>query len=171
MESGIAAVFHYQVPQTASHYAVDYCCLGAGQDRVSGATFVQSGPGQPLRVLANSQIPGTNQINDSYRGTPSYHGSIFIDPATGAILRITLDAELNPSEPITRNASSIDYGTVEIGEKKFICPIRSIAISMTRAFLPQEVGIQTILRINRTEFRDYHRFGSSMQIVASQEIN
>jgi hypothetical protein len=172
MESEIVAVFHYQVPQAASHYAVDYCCLSAGQDRASGATYFGAGPtGGISHFVANEQFPGANQINDSYRGTPGYHGSIFIDPATGAILRITLDVELNPSEPITRNASSIDYGTVEIGGKKFICPVRSVAMSLTRAYLPESVGIRTILHINRTEFTSYHRFGSSVQVVASEEIH
>jgi hypothetical protein len=172
MESGIVAVFHYQVPQTASHYAVDYCCLGAGQDRASGATFTETGRGgQPAHFTSNDQFPGANKINDSYRGTPSYHGSIFIDPVTGAVLRITLDAELNPSEPITRNASSIDYGTVEIGGKKFVCPVRSIAMSLTRAYLKDQAGIRTVLHINRTEFTTYHRFGSSLQIVASEETH
>ncbi len=121
-ELGVAAVFHYQIPQNASHFAVDYCCLGAGQDRVSGATFLQAGGGMPAHFAANDQLPGTNQINDAYHGTPAYHGSIFVDPATGAILRITLDAELNPSEPITRNAVSIDYGTVEMGERISFVP-------------------------------------------------
>ena len=41
-EAGIAAVFHYKVPASASHYAVDYCCLGAGQDRASGASFTEA---------------------------------------------------------------------------------------------------------------------------------
>jgi hypothetical protein len=171
MESGIVAVFHYQVPQTASHYAVDYCCLSAGQDRASGASFFQAGGGQPAHFESNDQFPGANKINDSYRGTPSYHGNIYIDPNTGAILRMTLDVELNPSEPITRDASSIDYGSVEIGGKKFICPVRSVAISLTRAYLKDQAGIRTILHINRTEFTTYHRFGSSIQIVASEEVH
>jgi hypothetical protein len=169
-ESGIAAVFHYQVPPNASHFAVDYCCLGAGQDRASGATFIEAINGQPAHFTSNDQFPGANQINDAYHGTPGYHGSIVIDPATGALLRITLDAELNPSEPVTRNAVSIDYGSVEIGGKKFICPVRSVAASVTRAYLPNQAGIRTILRINRTEFTNYHRFGSSVQIVASEAV-
>ena len=164
-------MFHYQVPQTASHYAVDYCCLSAGQDRASGASFFQAGGGQPAHFESNDQFPGANKINDSYRGTPSYHGNIYIDPNTGAILRMTLDVELNPSEPITRDASSIDYGSVEIGGKKFICPVRSVAISLTRDYLKDQAGIRTILHINRTEFTTYHRFGSSIQIVASEEVH
>jgi hypothetical protein len=170
-ESGVVAVFHYQVPQIASHYAIDYCCLGAGQDRVSGATFTEAGLGGPARFTDNDQLPGTNKINDSYRGTPSYHGSIFIDPTTGAILRITLDAELNPSEPITREASAIDFGNVEIGGKKFVCPIQSVSIRLTRAYLPNQPGVRTILHVNRTEFTAYHRFGSSVQIVASEAVH
>jgi hypothetical protein len=170
-ESGVAAVFHYQVPQTASHYAIDYCCLSAGQDRASGATFIEGGLGGPARFTGNDQFPGANKINDSYRGTPSYHGNIFIDPATGAILRITLDAELNPSEPITREASAIDFGSVEIGEKKFICPIRSVSIRLTRAYLANQPGIRTVLHINRTEFTSYHRFGSTVQIVANEQAH
>jgi hypothetical protein len=171
MESGTVAVFHYQVPETASHYAVDYCCLSAGQDRATGASFFQAGGGQPAHFESNNQFPGANKINDSYRGTPSYHGNLYIDPTTGAILRITLDVELNPSEPITRNASSIDYGTVEIGGKKFICPVRSVAISLTREYRKDQPGIRTVLHINRTEFTSYHRFGSSIQVVASEEIH
>jgi hypothetical protein len=170
-ESETVAVFHYQVPQTASHYAVDYCCLSAGQDRASGATFIEGGLGGPARFAGNDQIPGTNQINDSYRGTPGYHGNIYIDPATGAILRITLDVELNPSEPITREASAIDFGSVEIGEKKFICPIRSVSIRLTRAYLANQPGIRTVLHVNRTEFTSYHRFGSTVQIVASELVH
>jgi len=171
-ESGVAAVFHYQVPQTASHYAIDYCCLGAGQDRASGATFMESGVGgQPAHFTSNDQIPGTNKINDSYRGTPSYHGSIYIDPATGAILRITLDAELNPSEPITREASAIDFGDVEIGGKKFVCPLRSVSIRLTRAYLQNQAGVRTVLHVNRTQFTSYHRFGSSVQVIATEEVH
>jgi hypothetical protein len=171
-ESGIVAVFHYQVPPTASHYAVDYCCLGAGQDRASGATFSEAGlGGQPAHFTSNDQFPGANKINDSYRGTPGYHGNIFIDPATGAILRITLDVELNPSEPITRNASSIDFGEVEIGGKKFICPIKSVALSLTREYLKDQPGIRTVLHVNRTEFTNYHRFGSSVQVLASEQAH
>jgi hypothetical protein len=127
--------------------------------------------GGPARFAGNDQIPGTNQINDSYRGTPGYHGNIYIDPATGAILRITLDVELNPSEPITREASAIDFGSVEIGEKKFICPIRSVSIRLTRAYLANQPGIRTVLHVNRTEFTSYHRFGSTVQIVASELVH
>jgi hypothetical protein len=168
-ESGVAAVFHYQVPQSASHLAVDYCCLSSGYDHMSGTTFTEARMGHPAFFSSTGQFAAGTQVNDSYHGTPGYHGSIFIDPATGAVLRITEDAELNTSEPVTRNAVSIDYGTVEIGGKKFICPVRSVALSLARAYLKDQAGIRNILHINRTEFTDYHRFGSSLQIVASEE--
>jgi hypothetical protein len=170
-ESGVAAVFHYQVPQSASHFAVDYCCLSSGYDHMSGTTFIEGAPGRASSFSSNGQFAAGTQINDSYHGTPGYHGSIFVDPATGAILRITEDAELNPSEPVTRNAVSIDYGTVEIGGKKFICPVRSVALSLSRAYLKEQAGIRNILHVNEAEFTNYHRFGSSIQIVASEELH
>lgn len=167
-QAGVAAVFHYRIPQSASHFAVDYCCLGADRDRMTWASFRGAG-GRPLPSTPGGQLPDAKQINDAYHGTPGYHGSIFIDPASGVILRITLDAEMGPSEPVTRNASAIDYGTVQIGGKEFVCPSRSVAISLTRAYFADKPGLRTILHINRTEFTNYHRFGSTIQIVPSEE--
>ena len=167
-DAGVAAVFHYQVPQRVSHYMVDYCCLDAGQDRASGATFHEGGLGQPATFTDSGQIAGTNQINDAFHGTPGYHGNIYINPDTGAILRITVDAELNLSEPITRSASSVEYGQVEIGGKTYICPVRSVAISVTRAYIGDQASVRTVLRINRAEFTNYHRFGSTIKVVASE---
>lgn len=169
--SGVAAVFHYQVPQSASHFAVDFCCLSSGYDHMSGTSYAEGVFGRPPTFSSNGQIAAGSQINDSYHGTPGYHGSIYVDPATGAILRITEDAELNASEPVTRNAVSIEYGTVEIGGKKFICPVHSVALSLTRAYLKDQAGIRNILHINEAEFTNYHRFGSSLQIVASEEVH
>jgi hypothetical protein len=170
-QSGIVAVFHYQVPQSASHFAVDYCCLGSGFDHMSGTTYTEGVFGRPPTFASNDMLSKGNLINDSYHGTPGYHGSIYVDPDTGAILRITEDAELNASEPVTRNAVSIEYGTVEIGGKKFICPVRSVALSLSRAYLKEQSGIRNILHINEAAFTNYHRFGSTLQIVATEVVH
>jgi hypothetical protein len=170
-ESGVAAVFHYQVPPSASHFAVDFCCLSSGVDHMSGTTYAEGAFGRPPTFSSNEMFSIGGQINDSYHGTPGYHGSIFVDPATGAILRITEDSELNASEPVTRNARSIEYGTVEIGGKKFICPVHSVALSLSRAYLKDQAGIRNILHINEAAFTNYHRFGSSVQVLASEEVH
>ncbi|MGA2351687.1 MAG: hypothetical protein ABSF70_14735 [Terracidiphilus sp.] len=154
--SGQVAVFHYAVPQAASHYSVDFCCV---QNPASGA-------------LAFGFAAGTELASntDSYRGTPGYHGNVYLDPATGAILRITMDTELKASDPIKRVGMSVEYGPVEIGGKNFILPVHSIAIMLARSYLggtgrSGSMNEKTILSINEVSFSEYHRFGSTMRLI------
>jgi len=99
--ANLEAVFRYSVPKAASHYAVDYCCV-ARQDFSEPSTF---------------------------RKITGYHGAIALDPTNGTVLRMTVQADLRDSDPITRADVSVEYGPVEMGGKVYICPIRSIAIS------------------------------------------
>ena len=146
MPSGLAAVFNYKVPGSASHYEVDFCCVRGSEDAKS-----YSGEG--------------SDGGNSYRGTPAYDGSLFIDPSSGSILRITLEPELKADGPIMRSAIAVSYGPVEIGGKSYICPVHSIAISLARTRLGGDLSDRTILRINEVKFTNYHRFGSSLRIV------
>jgi hypothetical protein len=163
--TGVAAVFSYQVPQPVSHYTVDYCCLSADPDRKAGAAD-KNYRGQLTGMQLVTQAPGAGEIANSYHGTPAYHGKLYVDPATGAIVRITLDAELTGTDPIVRSASSVEYGPVEIAGKSYICPVRSVAISMTRAYTGDDFGLKTILRINELRFTNYHKFGSTLRVLA-----
>lgn len=147
--AGLAAVFNYKVPGPASHYEVDFCCVRGSED---------------AKGYSGESSDGDN----SYRGTPAYHGSLFIDPISGSILRITLEPELNADGPIMRSAIAVSYGPVEIGGKSYICPVHSIAISLARTRLGGDLSDRTILRINQVRFTNYHRFGSSVRIVPNE---
>lgn len=154
--TGQVAVFHYQVPKNASHFIVNYCCAWKSfNDR-----------GTPL----------------AYRGTPGYHGNLYVDPATGVILRLTLEAEFSQPDLLSRAAISVQYGKVNIGGLSFICPIRSVALTQaplrpkstdldanTRSVTPDPNA--QITRINEVKFTDYHRFGTSMRILAGSPEN
>jgi VWFA-related protein len=98
--SGTLAVFNYAVPKEKSHYGLDYCCV------------------------ANSY--GTSQRFHQLTG---YHGQVAVDPATGSILRLTLEAELKASDPVSQAAIMVEYGPVEIGGKNYICPLKSLSLS------------------------------------------
>jgi hypothetical protein len=137
--TGLAAVFHYQVPTSSSHYSVDFCCV-------------------------RDYLPDTFRGN-SYHGTPAYHGSLSVDPDTGAILHVTFEAELDPSGPIMRSVVSVDYGRVDIGGATYICPLQSIAISSARSYLPKEDRDTTVLRLNEVVFTNYHRFGTTIRVL------
>ncbi|MGO9316936.1 MAG: hypothetical protein ACLPXT_01960 [Terracidiphilus sp.] len=146
--AGPVAVYHYEVPAAASHYSVDYC-------NVKGSQLVNVGPGT---------IP-SGVDEDCYHGTPSYHGNLYLDPATGVVLRVTIESDLKPSDPITRAAISVQYGPVEIGDNSYICPVHSIAISLTKSHGKGDMSDREILRINEVSFTDYHRFGSTSRII------
>jgi VWFA-related protein len=102
-EGGAEAVFRYTVPREKSHYRLTFCCVSQGNES---------------RTL------------EKYSG---YHGEIAIDPASGAVLRLTLEADLKPSDGMLKANILVNYAPVEIGDKTYICPVRSISLSVVPA--------------------------------------
>ncbi len=46
-----------------------------------------------------------------------FHGEIAIDPASSAVLRLTVEADLEPRLPLERSAIMVEYGTQVLGGK------------------------------------------------------
>jgi hypothetical protein len=146
--TGVVAVFQYAVPASQSHYEVDYCCVRSYEDPNANSGFAPGG------------------IANAYHGRPGYHGTLSIDPGTGAIVRVTLEALLKGSDPITDGGVAIDYGSVAIaGDTSYICPVRSVAISSSRSQIAGDFSPRMVRRINEVEFADYHRFRATVQMV------
>ena len=110
--------------------------------------------------------------NEPFHDNPAYHGSFSIDPATGALMRITLETESQPNDPISHIASIIEYSPMVIGERSYICPVRSLATMVeesnacsARHHNPKLA--QPILMVNETSFTDYHRLGSTSHIFGA----
>ena len=144
--AGTVAVFQYNVPEAQSHYEVDYCCVRSYED--------------PGSYTHSAGAP------NAYHGRPGYHGTLSIDPVTGAIMRITVEALLRDSDPITDGGVAIDYGSVTIeGDTSYICPIRSVAISTSRSQITGDFAPRMVRRINEVRFDNYHRFGATVQMV------
>ncbi len=186
--AGVAAVFHYEVPREASHYAVTYSYFDV---QARGRTqFGYSGRQRSPQQMAN--IPKTAEA-EIFHETPAYHGALAIDPATGAVLRITIEASLGSGDPLLRAATLIEYGPMTIGERKFICPIRSLAISEEPGALSgcgsggsatlngvgdlspwQNHSLRCdnapVLLINETRFTGYHRLGSTSRIITDSGL-
>jgi VWFA-related protein len=185
--AGLMAVFRYEVPKEASHYLVAYKAMN---EKVLGRTqYGYSGRNRSPQQVAS--IPKENELK-TYGETPAYHGEIAIDPATGAVLRITIQAELSSGNPLRRAETMIEYGAITIGDRKFICPVRSLAMSeeptwmavsqrsqmvmngvgdesLWQSPLSQPVTTTTVL-INETSFTDYHRLGSTSRIITDGAV-
>src|SRR5208283_3618630 len=105
--NSLEAVFSYSVPKKKSHYEVNYCCIA-----VQAAT-------QAANVEPFLQLVG-------------YHGQMAVDPATGTILRLELEAELKATDPVVKAAMVVEYAPVEIGRLMYICPVRNISSSLAQ---------------------------------------
>jgi hypothetical protein len=86
-----------------------------------------------------------------------YHGQITVDPESGAILRMTLETDLKPDDPIIRSGMLVEYGPVEIGGKTYTCLVKSVSI------LQQRKTLYTIL--NDVSFERYHLFRAETRIL------
>ena len=139
---GLEAVFRYTIPYDKSQFEVGFCCL-ADPD---GTIF--------------------------FKKYPAYQVEIAIDPASGAILRVAVTADLEPRLPMLSSGAMVEYGPVAIGGKTYICPTRSVSIQRTRTVqLVKEWGesfgvyarFETML--NDFSFGQYHIFRAQSRIL------
>jgi hypothetical protein len=147
--AGLAAVFRFQVPREASHYTVDFCCV---------LSVAQPSPG------------GWNLLTDKtvsfrpFHGEPGYHGYLYLDSDTGAVLRVTLEVDFDAPDAAARLGEWVEYGMVKIGERDYLCPVRSTAFTQLP---PRRPGDPRLMNLNEVTFTNYHRFGSTARILSA----
>jgi hypothetical protein len=127
-EQGAAAplaVFHYSVPSSASHFEVLNTVQRQASNQGTADPRVGTKSGSGIEVTPSSGPATSISVT-----RPGYHGSLWIDPVSGSILRATMEADTKGSSQFKRAAIAIQYGSVQIGESQFICPVRSLALTM-----------------------------------------
>jgi VWFA-related protein len=157
--AGLAAVYNYSVPKAVSHFEVSYCCVTKDVQRelLYGNTSRGQGPSIMDTAQADTKL---------FQVTPGYHGTLAIDPDSGAILRITIETELKSGGPISKAATMVQYGPVTIGDRTFIFPVRSLAISVEEPGPNSQPEAPSTLLVNQTTFTDYHRLGATIRMFA-----
>ncbi len=130
------------------------------------AVFHYSVPRQVSHYEVHYKCPTTEAFHDN----PAYHGTFSVDPATGALMRITLEAESQPVDPITNVASIVEYSPTVIGDRSYICPVRSLTTTVERAKACMSryhnpAMAHPTLMINEGSFTNYHRLGSTARIL------
>jgi VWFA-related protein len=147
--NGPLAVFRYAVPKDKSHYEVRYCCIAASYGLES----------------------------NSFQEMSGYHGEMAVDPATGIITRLTVEAELETGDPISRASIAVEYGPVELGGKAYICPSRSVSISVAKTIRNMQdpsghswrtMGPRQML-LNHVDFDQYHLFRAETRMLSGSE--
>ena len=150
----VRAVFKFEVPKEHSHYQIDYCCV------------------------AHESATAVARL-EPYRPVVGYHGTMTIEPASGTILRLIVEADLKATDPVTKAAILVDYGTVEIGGRQYVCPLSSISTTVAESVQIDPVyhyalanQIQPLkTAMNETAFVDYHVFRADTRIVTNQAAN
>jgi hypothetical protein len=99
-----------------------------------------------------------------------YHGEVAIDPTTGTILRVTVQAEQPLSSPILQSDIMVEYGPVAIGAKTYTCPVRSVSIGETGSMgapglLGESTSAPDTPLLNDVTFENYHQFRSESRIL------
>lgn len=139
---GPLAVFRYRVPHETSLFSAEFCCLAVDFGNV------------PFK-----------------KGAP-FHGEIAVDPTSGAIMRLTIQADLEWRLPLHRSDVMVEYAPVVRGARVFICPSRSVSISRQRKTVVIHewaegfkvyAPFETIL--NEMRFEKYRIFGSTSRIL------
>lgn len=126
------------------------------------------------REYSHYEVTDACRNRVSFHDTPGYHGEIALDAKSGAILRMTLEAESKAGDLVSHVASVIEYGVVVLGNQRSICPLRSLA------FMVEEANgcahgnhklQKPLAMINQTIFSNYHRFGSTATMILDETAN
>jgi VWFA-related protein len=101
-----------------------------------------------------------------------FHGELAVDPLSGAILRLTVQADLEPRLPLDRSAVMVEYTPVVIGGKTYICPARSVSISRQRRIMDIDEWGETFkvdapfaTLLDDMVFNKYHIFRSTARML------
>jgi VWFA-related protein len=151
--AGPQAVFLYAVPREKSHYEVNYCCVA-----------------EKAATAAANLLP--------FHRVTGYHGNMSIDPTSGTILRLSLEAELKPGDPVSKADILVEYGPVEIGGKTYFCPVKSVSVSVAQLvqlagpyLIPMARQMQPLrTSMNEVAFEQYHVFRAEARVVAGDDV-
>jgi VWFA-related protein len=160
------AVFRYTVPKSASHFEV----MGSLQRQTAlEGIATRDGGSRGNSTLAVQKVAVNSANTSIIRNRPGYRGSFSLDPVTGAILRITMEANEKESAPFRRASILVEYGPVQIGSSQFLCPLRSVALSMAIADAQATLGDAPTEWLNESLFTGYHRFASTVRMLPNPE--
>ncbi len=161
-----AGVFSFAVPKQKSKLDVNVCCFpyinqtgkATFYTATTAATLGGGGGGGGGGATGNFQ---THTEWHDFKGIVPYHGRFFIDPESGVILRMIVEAELKPSDVVHQLDTRVDFGPVKAGQGIIIAPIRSVINSIV---VPngeaQTGGYKTRCTLFSSDYTDY-RMGPS----------
>lgn len=100
---------------------------------------------------------------------PAYDGEFAVDPASGAILRLTVNARLAAPCDNVEGSIVTEFGPVTLGDRSYICPLHSVSRSqfpLTVTPHRQHATTEVLTHeLNDVTFTGYRLFHASVRIL------
>jgi tetratricopeptide (TPR) repeat protein len=122
------AVFSFAVDRRKTRFQLLYCCF-PNTDTV-GTTHIASPPaasplgGSPIK----GNIQNTTQWQD-FKASPGYQGELFLNPQSGAVVRLITEAHLKPGDFVQYEAVRTDFEPRTFGSRTSYVPIRAFILT------------------------------------------
>jgi hypothetical protein len=119
-----AAVFTFAVDKKKSHYTINYRCFASSEMQSASV-----GVGGEADIT-----PGANMTTTSWKSfikVVPYHGLLYINPDSGAIVRTVTFAELKPFDFVHSEEVRVEYTTETLGGKSCVVPVRRVTLDET----------------------------------------
>jgi hypothetical protein len=159
-----AAVYSFKMPYTNSQLGVDACCfptsIQTGRAKFFNATTAA--------VVAEGEAPKegvggavgnfqTITVYDKrFKATVPYHGEFFIDPNTGIVVRLILQAEFKASDVVQLEEKRIDYGPVMVNAKALVLPVRTVINTVVAPYGDSgAASFSTLRTLFTSEYKNY----------------
>jgi len=124
------AVYSFKVPNSNSTFAVDVCCFPTRTQTGVASFYNNFSAG---RIAGSEAAPGggggavgdfqtSTNFDHHFKAQVPYHGEIFVDPATGIVVRLIVQAEFKASDEVQQEDWRIDYVPVKVGTQAMILP-------------------------------------------------
>ncbi len=118
------------------------------------------------RVNSKRQIKVDDGVAGDVRAiTVGIQGRAWIDPQSAQVWRIELNAtDIPPDFAVRALTKTIDYDWTEINERRYMLPVSADVIFTANA------GERLHQTRNLIRFRDYKKFGSTVEIIEDDEV-
>ena len=134
----------------------------------------EPGDGGPVAVFRYTVPPSGSHYTVNYPSesgvkliSPGYHGLLAIDPETGAVLRLTIVADMQAPFQFIQVGIVVEYGPVHLGDKTYICPLHAVALSRQPTEETKSVTPPLRTCLNDVTFTSYHLFHADARIQPS----
>lgn len=154
-----SAVFAFSVLHKDSRLDVNICCF-PNINQTGIATFYTSttaaalgGGGNGGGVTGNFQT--STNWND-FKTTAGYHGELFVDPQSGTVIRLIVQAELKPSDVVHEVDTRIDFSATRVNNRMYVLPVKTYVNTLVVPNGDSGAATYTTRRtLFTSEYRDY----------------